>query len=441
MEANKKPNMTPEETRMLITELLDRSIIRNGERELARGAVGDVAKKFKLSARSVYRLWKTAKENRAKKGFYSASPTKKGNSGRPRIYEREALMEALEEIPLHLRGTQRDIARELGVGLATVDRLVSKERVILPHSNSIKPFLTEHNKATRMAYAADNIIEREGTLYFQPAYDEFHVDEKWFFLSREQQRYYLSPREVEAKEFPDRRCKHKRHIIKVMFLTAVARPRFDADGNCVFDGKIGMWPFVEKAAARRSSVNRPAGTIETKCINISKEVYTKYLIEKVLPAVYDKWPRDRSTRQQTVFLQQDNPNTHMSDTYPPWVAACNSHQRFKVALKKQPANTPDTNVLDLGFFRSLQSLQWKQPPATTIDDLIENVHKAWDQYDPKLLNRIWLSHQSVQDEILQCGGDNNFQLPHIGKGKMERVGQLPASLKVSKDAEEAFRLL
>ena len=35
-----------------------------------------------------------------------------------------------------------------------------------------------------------------------------------------------------------------------MFLTAVARPRFDdATGACAFDGKIGTWPFVESVAA------------------------------------------------------------------------------------------------------------------------------------------------------------------------------------------------
>jgi hypothetical protein len=32
----------------------------------------------------------------------------------------------------------------------------------------------------------------------------------------------------------------------VMFLTAVAKPRYDDEGNCTFDGKIGIWPFVRK---------------------------------------------------------------------------------------------------------------------------------------------------------------------------------------------------
>jgi len=29
-----------------------------------------------------------------------------------------------------------------------------------------------------------------------------------------------------------------------MFLAAVARPRFDANGTVIFDGKLGIWPFT-----------------------------------------------------------------------------------------------------------------------------------------------------------------------------------------------------
>jgi hypothetical protein len=38
-----------------------------------------------------------------------------------------------------------------------------------------------------------------------------------------------------------------------MFLAAVARPRFDAEGVCTLDGKIGMFPFVERVAVQQTS--------------------------------------------------------------------------------------------------------------------------------------------------------------------------------------------
>jgi hypothetical protein len=53
-------------------------------------------------------------------------------------------------------------------------------------------------------------------------------------------------------------------MIKVMFLAAVARPRYDPEGECTFDGKIGMFPFVERVAAKRTSKNLEKRKVETK---------------------------------------------------------------------------------------------------------------------------------------------------------------------------------
>jgi len=49
-----------------------------------------------------------------------------------------------------------------------------------------------------------------------------------------------------------------------MFLVAVARPRFDDDGNETYSGKIGMFPLVHEVPAIRSSVNKPSETLVTK---------------------------------------------------------------------------------------------------------------------------------------------------------------------------------
>jgi hypothetical protein len=70
-----------------------------------------------------------------------------------------------------------------------------------------------------------------------------------------------------------------------MFLAAVTRPSFDAaDGTCIFDGKIGIWPFIEKAAAQRSSKLRKRGTIQTKPVSV-KNNYLQMIIEKMLPVI------------------------------------------------------------------------------------------------------------------------------------------------------------
>ena len=58
---NKKLNTTSKETKILITELFDRSIISSGKRELACDPDSHATKNFKLMAQNVYHLWKSEK--------------------------------------------------------------------------------------------------------------------------------------------------------------------------------------------------------------------------------------------------------------------------------------------------------------------------------------------------------------------------------------------
>lgn len=426
-----KKNLSNEEAQVLLSDLLDGSSFHNGKRVLATSAVKAAAKKFKMSERNIRRRWATALKSREEKGYYSSASSKKDN-GRKQLYDREALQEAMEEIPSYERGNLRSLANALGVSVKVVWKIKMNEKVIHPHSNSIKPFLTDENKLHRLAYAADHVIDVDGEKKWSGMYEEIHVDEKWFFISQETQKVYLTSNEKENNLVPNRKCKSKRYLIKVMFLCAVARPRFNDNGQCLFDGKIGCWPFIQRVQAQKTSKNRPAGTWETKNIAVTKDAYIDFIVNKVIPAAIAKWPRNRSLRTQRILIQQDNPNTHGLHNDAKWLDAKERDARFKFSIKNQPPNSPDTNILDLGFFRSLQSLQWSLPPAQDIDSLVAQVGNAWSLYDPKKLNRIFLSHQMVCQCILESeDGDNDFPLPHVNKDQMEREGRLPKSLPVS----------
>ena len=61
---------------------------------------------------------------------------------------------------------------------------------------------------------------------------------------------------IPGDKVPERYAQNKDNLIKVIFLRAIARPQYDAAGECIFDGKIWIWPFVEETSiARRSSPN------------------------------------------------------------------------------------------------------------------------------------------------------------------------------------------
>jgi hypothetical protein len=115
--------------------------------------------------------------------------------------------------------------------------------------------LTEENMKARVGYCLQHIEPstfQDDDPTFKSGFNVVHIDEKWFFRIRKKENIYLSHREEASK----RETKNKGHIQKIMFISAMARPRYDAEGNCIFDGKIGVWAYVEWVQAQKKSANR-----------------------------------------------------------------------------------------------------------------------------------------------------------------------------------------
>ncbi|XP_056688897.1 uncharacterized protein [Spinacia oleracea] len=238
-------------------------------------------------------------------------------------------------------------------------------------------------------------------------------------MTKGTQRYYLLPGELG----PYRSCKSKRFITKVMFLCAVARPRFNANKECIFDGKIGMFPFVRWVPAKRRSRNRPACTLELKPVtSVTKECYRNMLIRQVIPAIMQKWPTDH---QGPIYLQQDNARPHIKVNDREWMEAVQLSNK-QLRLIFQPPNSPDMNVLDLGFFRAIQSLKDQTCPRNT-KELVKNVKVAFREFCPIKGNRVFLSLQLVLMEVMRVKGSNNYLQKHVGKEALERQNIHPVT--------------
>ncbi|KAG3254306.1 hypothetical protein PI124_g1166 [Phytophthora idaei] len=167
-----------------------------------------------------------------------------------------------------------------------------------------------------------------------------------------------------------------------MFLAAVARPRYDFGKERYFDDKIGIWPITEQNFAQRGSKNRPKGAPITKIISMTRNVYTKMLLEKVFPAIREKWPGRKS---RTIKVQQDTAGSHVQDNN---TALVNAGQEYgwDIQMVSQPPRSPDLNVLDLGFFHSIQSLQHPTPMFDT-DGLIAAVETAFGSVSYRTLDK------------------------------------------------------
>lgn len=244
-------------------------------------------------------------------------------------------------------------------------------------------------------------------------------------MTKKRATYYLLPEEP----CPLRTVQNKNSIGKVMFLTAVARPRYDENGLITFDGKLGVWPFVKETQAARSSRNRERGTLETKPIIVNSDVMREYVCGKLVPAIQDLWPEDDVGR--TIFIQQDIARTHVLPTDEAFLHAV-AETGLDIQLMQQPPNSPDLNVLDLGFFRSIQSLTDSRTP-TTIKQLIEGVQEEYDGYDVNLLARVFVTLQSCMLEIMKDEGGMGYKIPHMNKQRLQRERRLTTALKC--DAE------
>jgi len=229
---------------------------------------------------------------------------------------------------------------------------------------------------------------------------------------------------VPEEEVPHRTCQSKNHITKVMFLEAMARQRFDDEGNETFSGKIGIFPFVTLQPAQRRSKNRDAGTLELKALtSVKRKDIKAYLIEKIIPVIHERWPIE--DREKAIFIQQDNARTHVGCDDKEFQEAA-SKNGFDIRLICQPPNSP-LNILDLGFSSAIQSLQHQACP-NTVEALVHAVEDSFDEYPTERVNYIFLTLQTCMKEIMKVGGENKYKIPHMKKATLDREGRLPLQI-------------
>ncbi|ETV85481.1 hypothetical protein H257_03211 [Aphanomyces astaci] len=293
-------NLTNEEREAILREVLLHS---NGSylSRLPKGLSQELTVKYSCHVATIRRVLAVAKQQGVGHGNMkvTVASRKKGRVGRKKAFIAEQVKAKLLQVPLAERTTLRSIAERTWISLGSLHRYL-KLGMFRSHSNAITPFLTDANKYSRMKYAVEFVGP---TQELNNLLQYVHLDEKWFYITKERRKFYLVPGEKE----PKRVCKSKRYITKVMFLCAVARPRYVHGAEMWWDGKIGIWPIVESVQAQRASVNRPAGTLETKSITVTKEVYRTFLLDKVLPAIVAKWPRGDD---RAIKLQHDNARAH-----------------------------------------------------------------------------------------------------------------------------------
>ena len=203
---------------------------------------------------------------------------------------------------------------------------------------SVLPWLTEPQKAARATWAKKN-----GRNKFMAWVD---VDEKWFFTVK----LHGRRKRQKGQKLPPRFCKSKTNIPKVMFLSAVARPRPG------FDGRIGkgLWRVAAKKTAKRRSKNHERDEEFDEDTTMTSELYFKLMRDSVFPAIVSAFAGQPSIK--TVVVQQDGARPHTGKDVVGRLNAIGATLTPKLEVRTQPAQSPDMNVNDLALFRGLDVL-------------------------------------------------------------------------------------
>ncbi|KAK9732975.1 hypothetical protein RND81_04G035300 [Saponaria officinalis] len=281
-------NCLAEERRSEIaTYLLEKS----GNRKLPRGVITEAAARYNVKNRSISNIWRLAKKQRLVGEALDVKSGRIGNKNKKRILQN---IEHIKSLDYSLRDTIERVALNTGVSVGTAHSWV-KNGLLKPHSSPLHPKLSDLNMEQRLLYSLKSLVVKQEheelfdlnnlpvtEIMFNEMRNTIHIDEKWFYITQDNQKIYI----VDGEELPYRICQSKRYITKVMFMCAVSRPIYDVEGELIFDGKIGMFPFTKQQPAVRGSINRPRGTLETKPIeSITKQVIKNCLIEQVIPAI------------------------------------------------------------------------------------------------------------------------------------------------------------
>lgn len=394
-----------------------------GKRRVPKGSLDPICKRYGVGPEYPSKLWKTVRSQIDDTQEVDLSNNKR--SGRPSLLT-PTKAAALRKVNKQNRSfTLRQVSdqlKDIGLeyGAETVRRWFMKEGAVKV-ARRIKPSLSPAQKKRRIDFICDQVDETTGEFLDQG--NVIHLDESWFFLLRDKEKVRIFP----GEEIPGApRVQHKSHLPKIMVIVANARP----DPSHDFDGKIGIWRICVMKTAERSSKGRKRGEEYEFDCTIDAEWYKTWYIDELLPAIKRKMPWQRSKR---VVVQQDGASPHTGKNNPEILNSAGMGRGWLVELVTQPAQSPDLNINDLGFFASLKARVWGMN-ASSVDELVECIFQQYEEYDGDTLERVWQSLFNVYNQTLRKLGDNDFSVEHAGVRVRQRAGTLERVVKYDAEA-------
>jgi len=131
-----------------------------------------------------------------------------------------------------------------------------------------------------------------------------------------------------------------------------------------------------------------AGTqlFQNKTVDIDK--HRMMMINFVVPSVLTEFPDAEHNRHPEIVIQQDGAPAHINPRDEELMQCLTDMGLVdKIKLVTQPANSPDLNVNDLGFFNALKSMHCCTTPPNEVE-LTAMVEKTFTECPMNKINRI-----------------------------------------------------
>ena len=185
--------------------------------KLERGALTRAAIALGVGSSTMTRYWRRYRKAIVSPEHHELNVQRAKGSGIKRRFAVPQVHAMVKAVPFRYRQNIRSLSAKTGIPRTTLHRylqigLLQKSR------STIKPILTAVNKAQRISYC-NSFVGPYGC--FNDMLDCIDIDEKWWYITQQSLSWIVVPGEIT----PDRKCKHKSHITKVMALAASARPR------------------------------------------------------------------------------------------------------------------------------------------------------------------------------------------------------------------------
>lgn len=338
-------------------------------------------------------------------------------SGRPTLLTTAEWDRVLGAKEVNERRNLRRWAMAAGVPTSTLHSWVTKMEV-KKQMQWLRPSLNDAQKLARLKYVVGQVVDIDARHpKFKSLKGRAYIDEKWFYLMQNGKGVWAAP----GEEAPvPRTVRHKSHIPKAMFIVMVTLP----DHELNFSGKVAMHCCTEMVEAARASKNRGRGDLEEKDVPVTAEYYRHVMKTYMVPS-FKKCVREARLGGAKLVVQHDGAKPHTgkgNNEYWP-VMLQTLCPNLAVEVVTQPAQSPDLNVLDMGFFNSLQCLADETDPDS-LSDLLSNVEDIfWEEYPAETLMQVFNTQYDVYNAILAKEGGNDYDLNEYRGYKRDASGR------------------